>query len=59
MNSNRKSQNPLHWIQAILPKLIGLGLFLGLWQVGAMGISTVILPKITREHESDLLLRDG
>lgn len=44
MNSNRESQHPRHWIQPILPELIGLGLFLGLWQVGAMRIGTVVLP---------------
>ncbi len=44
MNSNRGSQHPLHPIQPIWPELIGLGLFLALWQVGAMGYSTVVFP---------------
>ena len=44
MNLNRGSQHLLKWIQPIVPELIGLGIFLILWQFGAMRYSTVVLP---------------
>ncbi len=44
MNLNRGSQHLLKWIQPIVPELIGLGIFLVLWQFGAMRYSTVVLP---------------
>ncbi len=44
MNLNRGSQHLLKWIQPIVPELIGLGIFLVLWQFGAMRYSSVVLP---------------
>jgi NitT/TauT family transport system permease protein len=38
------SKNPLHPLKPILPELISLGIFLFLWQLGAMHYGSVVLP---------------
>ncbi len=38
------SKTPLRPLKPILPKLVGLGIFLVLWQFGAMRYGTVVLP---------------
>lgn len=44
MRLTREIQLPLHWIQLLLPQVIGLGVVLAIWQIGAMHYSTVVLP---------------
>ncbi len=38
------SKNPLLPLKPILPELVSLGIFLGLWQLGAMHYGSVVLP---------------
>ncbi|MDJ0620079.1 MAG: ABC transporter permease [Calothrix sp. MO_192.B10] len=44
MNSNHCSQKSLRLVRAILPELVGLAIFLVLWQFGAMHYGSVVLP---------------
>ena len=44
MNPTLWSKNPLRPLQLILPELVGLGIFLILWQLGAMHYGSIVLP---------------
>ncbi|MGK7945521.1 MAG: ABC transporter permease [Microcystaceae cyanobacterium] len=44
MALNPLAHKPFHLFKSILPELVGLTLFLGLWQWGAMRYGSVVLP---------------